>query len=379
MPILYRYLLSQYLKVHLLCVVSFIAILLTTRLQEIAQFATLGAQGWLILQFTLYQIPYILPIAIPIACLISSIVLIQRLSASHELTALRASGKSFINILAPILYAAVAFSILNFYIVSELATASHLATRKLEYELRTINPLVLLQNKHLSKLKGIYATTLGSTQAGEKARDLVVAVWNTDSSRIDFMAAQELLVTGGQLNADRLTLIAPFGGENGQKYDNLVIENVQNSTSSSEEFSQLLKRHTWKIHNDYLKMSLLLTHIQHMSQRLAETKQEGLPTKSIKRQLEKSYSDIVRRISIAMAAFTFTLMGATFSIHIGRQQTHRGLFTLIALATVYLVAFFSAKRFEDHAWLASCLYLIPHILIIIFSIRALQKVTRGVE
>lgn len=92
MPIVWRYLLSHYLKVLVLCVTAFIAVLLTTRLDEIAHFASMGPEGFYIILYTLYQIPYILPIAIPISCLISSILLIQRLSRSHELTALRASG-----------------------------------------------------------------------------------------------------------------------------------------------------------------------------------------------------------------------------------------------------------------------------------------------
>ncbi len=38
--------------------------LVTTRLDAVAHFATLGSEGLLILWFTLHQIPYILPIAI---------------------------------------------------------------------------------------------------------------------------------------------------------------------------------------------------------------------------------------------------------------------------------------------------------------------------
>src|SRR5262249_35116763 len=103
MPILWRYLLGHYLKVLVLCVLAFVAILLATRLDEIAHFATLGPEGMVILSFPLHQIPYILPIAIPISCLISAMLLIQRLSHTHEMTAIRASGLSLRMILCPIL------------------------------------------------------------------------------------------------------------------------------------------------------------------------------------------------------------------------------------------------------------------------------------
>src|SRR6516225_5987237 len=119
LPILWRYLLHHYLKVSFFCVFSFVAVLLTTRLDEIAHFASLGPEGWYILRFTFYQIPYILPIAIPVSALISAILLIQRLSHSQELTAFRASGMSIMGVLSPILIAGMLLSLANFYVASE--------------------------------------------------------------------------------------------------------------------------------------------------------------------------------------------------------------------------------------------------------------------
>jgi lipopolysaccharide export system permease protein len=185
LPILWRYLLAQYLKVLCLCTFSFVAILLTTRLDDIAHFASLGSQGLIILQFTLYQIPYILPIALPISCLISTVILIQRLSSTHELTAMRASGLPLKDILAPILLAAAILSIFNFYVVSELATKSHLETSLLKNELRSVNPLLLLHNKHLMKLKGFYFDTTGASRMGETASDVILAMPNKKNQSIN--------------------------------------------------------------------------------------------------------------------------------------------------------------------------------------------------
>lgn len=89
MPILWRYLLKNYFQVFFLCVTGFISILLVTRVQEIARLAALNSQIDIIILFTLCQIPYILPIAIPISGLISAILLVQRLSHTQELSTLR--------------------------------------------------------------------------------------------------------------------------------------------------------------------------------------------------------------------------------------------------------------------------------------------------
>src|SRR3990167_1572836 len=80
MPILWRYLFKEYLKVFFLSILAFICILLITRLKQIAGFATLASGFISLILFVFYQIPYILPIAISISCLISSVILFQKMS-----------------------------------------------------------------------------------------------------------------------------------------------------------------------------------------------------------------------------------------------------------------------------------------------------------
>ena len=74
-PILWRYLLTQYIKVLSLATAAFLTILFVTKLKQIAQFATLGNEGGSILFFAANLIPYVLPFTLPISCLISSILL----------------------------------------------------------------------------------------------------------------------------------------------------------------------------------------------------------------------------------------------------------------------------------------------------------------
>ena len=242
MPIIWRYLLSHFLKVLIFCVIAFIFVLMTTRLDEIAHFATLGPEGIYILLFTFYQIPYILPIAIPVSCLISAILLIQRLSRTHELTALRASGMSLSAILAPILLAAVFLSLANFYIVSELSTYSHLSSNMLKNELRSVNPLLLLHNKHLMKLKGMFFNTLGSSKIGETASDVIIAMPNKKSNRINVMFAKNLSSYSTRFVSKGVTLVTSLAADHEDKYDHLVIENIDEITTSIQDFAQMLQK-----------------------------------------------------------------------------------------------------------------------------------------
>lgn len=382
LPTLWRYLLSQYLKVLGLCTVAFIAILLTMRLDEIAHFATLGAELSHILLFTIYQIPYVLPIALPISCLISATLLFQRLSSTHELSALRASGMALKDILAPILIASTGLAILNFYVVSELSTDSHLATGMLKTELRSINPLLLLHNKHLMSVKGFYFDTLGHSQMGESASDIVLAMPNKSNGRLNLLIAKNLKSTPEHFTGTHVTLISSLRSEDNDHFDYLMLENIGEAAASIEDFSQAIEKKVWTVNNDHLNLPLLLARLNEEKQNLITVQRESLPgneVKQINRDIQRIYSEIIRRISLGMSIFTFTLLGAAFGISISRYRTNKGLFFVIGLAAFYLIAFFTAKNLEHVLIATSLLYLLPHAIIIILSIWALRRATYGIE
>lgn len=370
MPVLWRYLLGHYIKVLLLCVVTFIAILLTTRLDEIAHFATMGPEGLVILSFAFHQIPYILPIAIPISCLISSMLLMQRLSQTHELTAMRAAGLSFRNILCPLLIAAAALSIGNFYVVSELSTHSHLTTGRLKNELRSLNPLLLLHNKHILKLKGIFFNALGESRMGEKASDVIVALPNKNNKSIHVLLAKQLTATPSDFVGKGVTLLTSANRDeeaNGlEEPEFLFSENIAEANTTAQNFSQLIYKKVWSLNNDHLRLPLLMI-------RLFEAKEAPSDHAAVHR----IYSEMLRRLSVALAAFTFTLMGIAFGISTSRNRSQKSLCAVLFLSTLYLFCFFTAKNYDHLLVFSAMLYLVPHALIIGFSLWRLNRVTYG--
>src|SRR4051812_4375873 len=116
LPILWRYAIFSYLRYFVLSVGTFIAVLLVLRFKEIARFAALTANWAKAGVFTLYQIPFILPMAIPLSALIASFLMVERMSSSHELTALRAARVSLKTILTPLWITGCFLSALNFAI-----------------------------------------------------------------------------------------------------------------------------------------------------------------------------------------------------------------------------------------------------------------------
>ncbi len=367
-PIFWRFLISQYLRVMGLCVVAFIAVLLTTRLNEIAHFASLSPSLGIVVLFILYQIPYILPIVIPIACLISAILLVQRLSKTHELTAFRSCGMALKDFLAPILFSALIISVIDYYIVSELATSTRLQTNLWKEQLRGVNPLLLLRNKHLLKVKGGYYNAMGAVRPGETAEKVILALPNTSQQKISLLTAAELNTNEDILEGKNVSVITTVAGNEHNEADQIFIENMKETEILTNSFSQIMQHNVWNVANDHLRMNLLLA-------RLYKEKETGIN----KRKISRCYSEIIRRFSVAFAAFTFTLMGASFGISISRSQSVNNIFYVIGLAGLYLSTIFVAKGIENNLQLTVILYTVPHLIIILLSVIVLRRANQGID
>lgn len=376
MLLIWRYLLNQYFQVLTLSVVAFVVILLTTRFDEIAHFSALGAASSHIFWFIVFQIPYILPIVIPISSLISALLLIQSLSKTHELTALRACGWSIRDILFPILISAAFLSVLNFYIVSEAATHSHLHASLLKKELRSINPLLLLHNKHLMRIKGAYFHALGNSRVGEFANDALFAIPNRQSHRIQLMIAKSLRADPDVFSGSDVTIMSTLPVENGENFDHLIVENLEKSLTPIQDFSQVFQRNIFSLSNDHLKLALLIQRMkEHQAMPIGTPEENKLWNK----QKNRMISEIIRRTSVALAVFTFTFMGAAFGMSISRNRSNKGAICVIALAAFYLVAYFTAKGNESYLLFAGLLYLVPHLIIMSASSIVLYRASRGIE
>ena len=382
MPIIWRYLIWNYLKITSTCVCAFIAILLTMRLDEIAHFAALGAPLSLIIFFALYQIPYILPVAIPLSCLIASLLLMQKMSSSYELTALRASGFGLRDTMAPVLLTAAFLALVNFLIISEVSTYSHLQTNWLKNEFRSVNPLLLLQNRQLVRLKGIYFETFGPSKVGEFASNALLAFPSISEERLNLLLAGRLEASPSSFKAQDTTLITTHSSQESEAFDDLFIENIKSSTSPVKDFSPILQKKAWNMQNDYLSLPLLLTRIGDQKKELqtaVHLQASSLTLKQLKASLHRSYVEIGKRIAISFAVFTLTLMGMACGIQISRRKSYKGLAIAITLTTLFLICFFTAKSMDRHLALVNSLYLAPHLIVIFTSVWLIRRITKGIE
>src|SRR5207253_768945 len=145
-------------------------------LEEAAKLISLGTSIGSVVLYILYQIPYVLQIALPISTLIGALYLFQRLSANSELTAARASGISLYEMLAPLMLFSVLVAVASFELFFDLSARTHLEAKKLEYSVRQMQPLAMLQNASLLESRGVKVDMKGSLVSDKYATDFIIAM-----------------------------------------------------------------------------------------------------------------------------------------------------------------------------------------------------------
>lgn len=363
MPTLWRYLLKSYFQVFLLCMTSFIAALFVMRFKDIAEFATLCSDGLAIFLFSLYQLPYVLPLAIPISCVIASMLLFQKLSHNQELTALRAAGFSVRHLLIPIMLGALLLTALNFTIVAELGPRCRFWAKELTFKMTSNNPFYIFNKINDGKLTNAYLE-IRTLRGGKKAKDVLLILNNRTHHRLGIMTAEELSIEGENLLGKNVTVVSSVDSNLPEGFDHLVIENQESMSTPSSTLSQLLKNSKWAVRPEYLSFKDLSIRLA-LSQKSFWSNTHAL--------------EMARRLSLAVTPLAFTLLGAAFGMEIGRRHTRRGLLWTVCLTALYLSAFIGAKSMKHFPKAAWALYFLPFIVIGICSLRSLKKVSGGIE
>ncbi len=359
-PHAWSYLAKNYFKLFLLCLLSIVATMLVTRLQEIARFAAISPNFFAVVKFTLFQLPYLLPLALPISSLFATLSLVRRLSLSQELTALRASGMKLSSIAYPLLISASFICFCDFLLGSEITPRCRLATRHLVTEITEINPLFSLQRRGLIKIRNLFVST-GEVNQGEGAHDVILIAKDRNQESLTITLAKQLILNEDDLIGKQVTMISPIKNEV-QDFDALLIEDFEQIKMPKETAGQLLGKESWLIDDDYRSLRELLS--------IAKHDVKGF-------WASKTGAEVTRRLSITLAPLTFALLGIAFGICHHRSQNRRQVVKIALLAMFYLICYSGAKSMPLRTDLALMIYFTPHLAITLCSIRAFNRVAKG--
>ncbi len=332
------------------------------RLKEIARFAALASSPWGVFQFILAQIPSILPMCIPISCLIASILLFQRMSRNQEITALRSSGLSLTSIAFPILCLSLFISLLDLYIASDAAPLCRIKSHSIIKKQSSTNPILLLERQNLLKIHHSFVD-IEEKKNDLLAKEILLIIFNNVHNRLNLLHIGELALQEDLLIGKNVSLLSHVPAKN---FDTLIIENQDLMTTKAEVFSKMMVAQHWNLNANQLTLPMLVIKAQ-----------ENTSISSLKQ--ESMIAEMVRRVCLALSCFSLTFIGISCGVEINRLHSKKGLFLASLLALLILSSFFIGKEFRFRPSLAILSYILPQPIILLVAIKTLKKISAGKE
>ncbi|HWB63688.1 MAG TPA: LptF/LptG family permease, partial [Chitinophagales bacterium] len=104
-----------------------------------------GLQTWILIQLLIYASARLVPLALPLAVLLSSIMTYGDFGENYELTSVKAAGISLFRFMAPLIVTVTGISIFAFYFSNNLLPLANLKFSSLLYDIRHQKPTVALK------------------------------------------------------------------------------------------------------------------------------------------------------------------------------------------------------------------------------------------
>ena len=287
----------------------------------------LGTFAYLILLL----IPGVVPYALPLGLLAAILLVLGRLSAQTEITAMKACGFSLLHIAAPVFMIAFLGSVFSVFINFYYAPAADTAYRTTLHNLVRDNPLQFLQpNVFIRDFPG-YVIYVGGRD-GERLRDFWV--WEMDDkgrTSLFLKAHSGTFAYDEASDAIRLTLTEgvaekyPEAGKT-QVYPTLAFKETTVSLSLARILGSATGTKKWSI----MTVRELLT---------ARKNPEALGFKGTPEELERvkfrAQMQIQKNLAFAFSILSMAALAVPFGIKASRSETFANFGIALALAMTY--------------------------------------------
>ena len=143
-----------------------------------------------ILELVLYACATLVPMALPLALLLASIMTMGNFGEKYELVAMKAAGVSLWRILRPLIVMSVLLSIMAFFFSNKVIPTANMKLRTIMYEVKTKKPTLNIKpNQFYSEIEN-YTIRIGSKdKEGRKMKDIIVYNHSKDLGNVNVTIA----------------------------------------------------------------------------------------------------------------------------------------------------------------------------------------------
>jgi lipopolysaccharide export system permease protein len=357
MKILQRYVTSSFLAAFLLGMLVLTFVLSVGLLVKATELVVRGLAPSLVAQFLLVSIPQSFTFTVPLAALVSALLLFGRLSADGEISAMKACGVNIWRVMLPLAGLGVLMSLLSIYVNNEISPQSYLARRSLTAMAGSGVGLKLLQPGHfIQEFPGM--TFWFARREGNELFNLLIFDKSKNNSNREIRADRALVEVRGEdiwLDMHQVR-IEPFS-------------DTQPGAVTADRLTHIIpdamKPRGYKPTVASFRFDALTRNVQELRAEETATVVDALrnPTErelalaDVRKRLSLARTEFHRRIALGLAPLVFVLLGMPLGIRSHRRESNLGIAISMGVMVLYysllIVTKTLAKRPEYY----------PHLLI----------------
>ena len=347
MKTLERYVFGSFLSSFVLAFLVLTFVMTIGLMVQIVGYILDGIPMSLVGEFALVSFPETLQWTMPLALLVSSVLVFSRMSADSEIAAMRACGVNLLAIMKWPLIIALACTLVGFFINNEIVPRGHYVRRSLKTKVSVGTGLDILEPGMVITDFPNVKIYFGSKE-GNWIRDLVVVDYsNPDVDRM--ITASKALVTseGRDIVLDLYQMTVD------------PVDAQHDTMARAERFQyrvkDALENKTYHKRDKDLRTLEVLSALKDINRRL-ETADGGSKVKGTERNLLKNQRsslrlEFMKRFVFAMASFCFVLVGIPLGIKAQRKESSIGMAISLAISLGYYMIVILTLGLENMAYL----------------------------
>ena len=309
-------------------------------------------------KFMLYISPMMMTYTIPMGILVSVLLLFGRMSASNEITAMRACGISIFQIITPLILLTFIMTAICLYFQSSVAPVYYGRAKALMEDLATTHPDALITPGTPCDFDDFVVYV--KNKKGDKLDDVQVFVFSKNRRKVE----QDITASKGKIVVD---------SENAKMkiilYNYNIIDYKEQNRIFGDEFTVNIDIGKALEGQAVSKKPDNLTFYELMG-RIALYNQIGLDTTECEVNLNL-------RMAMGLSPIAFLLLGLPLAIRTSRSETSVGLFISIILAGIYFFFVIGCKSLTSAPQLhPQALLWIPNIIYQLGGLFAIYRITR---
>ena len=158
--------------------------------KQIEQIIGKGLGIEVILELVLYACATLVPMALPLAILLASIMTLGNFGEKYELVAMKAAGISLWRVLRPLIVVSILLSIMAFFFSNNVIPTANMRLKTIMYEVKTKKPTLNIKpNQFYSEIEN-YTIRIGSKdKEGRNMKDIIVYDHSKDLGNVNVTIA----------------------------------------------------------------------------------------------------------------------------------------------------------------------------------------------